>query len=225
MAGSLNINYSPSDITSISGSYSTFQSFSNLKSQFLTIDPTTPYENIDTLKFTQITSSASLTVTHTFGKNEKWKQSLSFNVAYQQASDQQGDVEQTAGMKFYNLNAAYSLNLVAHQIVLAAALNATINDGTVPSKTIGPNVAVNKALFDKKLRCSLSSSYNRSYSEREKTSTIINVRLNASLALQKKHYITISAATVRRSTNDVDVSRAYTEYTGALGYTYTFAMK
>src|SRR5690606_16226055 len=53
VVGSFNAGYAPSQKVNLNASYSTFQTYTNIRSQFLDINQLTPYDNLDTLNFTQ----------------------------------------------------------------------------------------------------------------------------------------------------------------------------
>lgn len=225
MVGSVNINYMPSQKLNLSSSYSTFQSYTNIRSQFVDINQLTPYDNLDTLNFTQLSSNATLSAMYSFGRHEQRKQNININFNFQNAADKQGNVEQNSGMQFYNLNTAYSLSIIPQNMTLSFALNGTLNEGPISSKTIGPTAAINRSFFEKKLRATLSSSYNNTYMNGEHVNAIVNSRLNGSLSLQKKHNITLSLAVVNRNSKMEETSKSFTEYTGMMGYSYSFGIK
>jgi hypothetical protein len=224
--GSVNVSYMPSQKLNFSGSYSTFQSYTNIRSQFVNINQLTPFDNLDTLKFTQLSSNATLSSMYSFGRNEQRKQNLNLNLTYQKAADKQGNVQQNSGMQFYNVNIAYAVSIVPQNMTVSVSLNSTLNEGAgMSSKIFGPTAAVNKSFFDKKLRTTLSTSYNNTFISGENVNTIINVRLNGSLTLQKKHAITLSLVRVSRDTKTESSSKSFSEYTGTLGYSYAFGIK
>jgi hypothetical protein len=230
LVGSLNVNYTPSQKLNLSASYSTFQTFTNIRSQFVDInraDPTGTFRNLDTLNFTQLSRNATLTTMYTFRSTEKKKQNLNVNITYQAAADEQGQVEQNSGNTFYNLNTAYSLNLVPQNVVVSVSFNANVNEGVgFNSKTLGPTLAVNKSFFNRKLRTTLSSSYNSTYQNELQTNTVLNNRLNGSLTVKKKHNMNMGIAFVNRESQDAtSTSRSFSEFTGTVGYSYSFGIK
>mgnify|MGYP001686236021 FL=1 len=58
--GSANINFTPSEKFSASVSLSSYQAHRNIKSSFDYINERTPYENLDTLRFTQLNNSIDI---------------------------------------------------------------------------------------------------------------------------------------------------------------------
>lgn len=225
MVGSLVINYTPSLRLNLSASYSTFQTFTNVRSQFVNINQLTPYDNLDTLNFTQLAKNATLTTLYALKGNDKNKQHVNLTINYQQAIDTQGDAVQNTGTRFYNINLGYAQHLVPTSMVIAASFNATIHDGAgFSTRTIGPTASLTRAFLNKKLRTMVSGSYNTTYSNGVTGSKIINGRVNASLSIKRKHAISLSTVVVTRKSQVEGSSRSFTEFTGTVGYNYTFGM-
>jgi hypothetical protein len=226
LVGSLNVGYAPSQKVNLSASYSNFQTFTNIRSQFVDINQLTPYDNLDTLNFTQISQSATTTAIYMFGSNPQKRQTINLNIAFQNAADEQGGVKQNTGTQFYNMNVAYALSLVPQNAMVSASLNATVNEGaTATSKTIGPTAAVSKSFFEKKLRTTFSTSYNNSYTGSKLINTIVNGRISATVSMKKKHNLNMSTVVVKRDSNTEGASQSFTEFTGTLGYSYSFGIK
>ncbi len=221
--GSVNLNYTPSQVFNVSASYSSFQSFTNIRSQFVDINQLTPYDNLDTLNFTQLSRNARLTAMLSIDKSETKKQSLSANLMYQGGADEQGGVVQNTGATFYNANTAYMLSLVPKNMSVSLSVNATISQsGMSDTRTVGPVLSLMRSFFDKKLRANVSTTYNSTYQAGEVMATIFNGRVGASFTVKKKHILNANAALVNRK-NQVGVSRkSFTEFTGSLGYAYNF---
>lgn len=226
MVGSVNVNYLPTERLNLSASYSSFQTYTNIRSQFLDINQLTPYDNLDTLNYTQITQSANAMALYSFGRSKERKQSVNLNLSVQSAADKQADVTQNSGSKFYNLNTSYALNIVPKNLTVSVALNANINDSPgISSRTVGPTASVSKSFLEKRLRATVSSSYNTSYVNSQRVSTILNGRVNGSYTLQKKHNLNVSLVAVNRDSQTETSARSFSEFTGTLGYSYAFGMK
>lgn len=226
MVGSVNVNYIPNQKLNLSASYSSFQTYTNIRSQFVNINQLTPYDNLDTLNYTQISQSIIATVTYALDNSKERRQSINLNLNVQDAADKQGQVEQNSGSQFYNLNAGYMYNIVPQNLTVSVAFNGNINDSpTITTKTLGPTASVSKSFFDRRLRASLSSSYNNTYTNSERVSTILNGRINGSYTIQKKHNLNLSLAAVNRESTSETSAKSFTEFTGTLGYSYAFGMK
>ncbi|HEU5147845.1 MAG TPA: hypothetical protein VFT90_14060, partial [Chryseosolibacter sp.] len=184
----------------------------------------TPYDNLDTLNFTQISRNASLSGMYALGDSETIRKSIQFNLSWQDASDQQGSNEKYAGTSFYNLNAGYTFTRIPQNLSVAVTWNTTLNEAPfMRTRMFGPNASVSKSFFARKLRATFSSSYNHSYSNGVRTSTILNGRLNSVVNVYGKHNISITAVVVQRTL--VEKERGITEFTATVGYNYSFAMR
>jgi hypothetical protein len=219
--GSVNAGYSPNESVSLSIAYSTFQSFTNIRSQFQSINQLSPYESIDTLNFTQLSRSGSLNASYVFGKDSQRKQNINVNLSAQGASDSQGDVPQNSGNWFYNLNSSYSLNF-PQSTTVSISLNAAFNDGVNSSKMFGPMASVSRSFLEKKLRFNFSLSYNKSQFSEATSSDIINCRLGSVLKLKKKHNMNLSVAVLNRGGGN---QAGKSELTAMLGYSFSFSKK
>lgn len=226
MVSSLNIGYMASEKLNLTASYSNFQTYTNIRSQFTNINQLTPYDNLDTLNYTQISQNATAMAMYSFGTSKEKRQSVNMSLTFQDAADKQGDVQQNSGVQFYNANAAYALNLVPQNVVVSVAVNGTLNEGAgYQTKTVGPTASVSKSFFDRKLRTTLSSSYNTTYNNSQRINTIVNGRVNAGYTIQKKHNLNLSCVVVRRESQAESAAQSFTEFTGTLGYSYSFSVK
>lgn len=224
--GSANVNYVPSQKVNLTVSYSSFQSYTNIRSQFTDINQLTPYDNMDTLNYTQISQSLNAMVMYMLSSAKEKRQSINCNLSVQDAADKQGGVTQNSGSRFYNLNTSYSLGLTPQSLTVSVAFNGNVNESpSISTKTFGPTVSVSKQFFDKQLRTTLSTAYNNSYTNGQKVSTIINLRVGSSYAIRKKHNLSLSLAGVRRASNTEATAQTFTEFTGTLGYSYAFGRR
>lgn len=218
-----NLAYSSGKKLSASASYSTFTSFMNIKSQFDYINQVTPYDNIDTLDFTQLSASSNANFSYALKSTEQVRQNLSVNISHQKASEKQGGAEVNGGSQFYNTNAAYSYSLVPLGLSISTAINASVNRAPVMhSSTFGPTLAVNKMFFDKKLRASLSCSYNTSYLDGAAQNRVLSVRGNSAYRLGKRHSFNLGITFLNRKTGRQEKERKYNELVATLGYAMSF---
>ena len=224
MVGSLNATYSPSQRFNVMASWSSFQTYTNIRPQFESINQLTPYDNLDTLNFTQVSKNASLSGMYRPGQGENSNRNFHLNISWQDASDKQGNVQQYAGTSFYTINAGYTMGLRSNNSSVALTWNTAISDGPhMSNSTLGPMVSIVRSLLAKRLRTTFSSSYNRSYSNGVKVSRIINGRLNGILSLHNKHKINISAVVVHRAVSEGKTNLV--EFTATIGYNYSFSTR
>ena len=211
--------YTPSDKLNFSGSYTTFQTHMNLRSQFDYINELTPYDNLDTLNFTQLSQNANLNASYLFGREES-KSQFSLFLSYQEAADKQGGIIPEGGSSlFYNAALSYGLQLVPKNLSINLSLNATENKMNRQNMyIIGPTLGVTSRFFGQKLSSGVALSYNTSYMESIKQNEVWNLRFNNTYTLQKKHLFSLTAIyrnnaalrnTLMERTNGLTITTAY----------------
>ncbi len=223
VVSSFNVGVNAWEKLNMSFSYSNFQSYTNIKSQYDRLTELTPYDNLDTLDFTQISQNANANIGYNIKNNENVRQQINMNVSYQKAADKQGDNNTNAGSDFININTAYSHSLIPLNLSLTLAANYNrSNTQSLVTEMFGPTLSVNKSFFDKLLRSGISASMNNAYSNSDLTSRVISVRLNNTLKYKKQHNINLSIVCVNRHNPLVETGGNYTELTATLGYNYNF---
>jgi hypothetical protein len=220
---SVNISVSPNEKLNVSMNYSNFKSYTNIRSQFEKINQLTPYENLDTLNFTQLSQNAFFNVNYALSNNEKQRQNMNFNINYQVTDDQHGNNSDKANSKFFNFNSAYCYSYIPINLSIIAAINGNFNlSKDFSNAVIGPTISGNSVFFDKKLRSSLSFSINNSYLNKKLNTRIWNIRLMNSWTIMKKHNFNLSLITMNRKLIDKDKTNKYIEFTATLGYSFNF---
>lgn len=219
--GSVNLNYNPTENLQTSLNYSTFQSHKNIKSQFDYINEISPYDNMDTLRFTQLSQNIDGTLTWTFRKSEKRQQRLNFLASYQEAADRQGEVSLPGNVsRFLNSALGYNLTLVPQSINISASMNGSYSyAATLESYTVGPMLNVTASLFKKTMTAGFATAYNVNLDSEAIRAKILTVRANATYRLLKKHNFNFNIVWQNRSLKDMPVTDALT--TG-VSYSYSF---
>jgi len=222
--GAVNTNWTVSKKLNVSASYSNFQTYTVIRSQFEDINNIDPLRPIDTLNFTQISQSINTSANYVLKADKEHVQSLNINLSAQQSSDEQSGEQQNTGSAFYNSNIGFSNQWKELGLNIFTSVNASWQEaGETQNTTIGPVVSVNKALFEKKLRLSLTSAYNNSYAQSDLTNSVFNCRLSAAYQYKEKHNISFTNAFLTRSTPQDDGStNKATQLNGTLTYTYQF---
>lgn len=223
VVSSLNVGFVPNEKLNLTTSYSNFQTYTNVRSQFVTINQVTPYDNLDTLNFTQITQNLTFTGNYLLPSTEQKKRSVSANISIMKAADKQAQVEQNSGSTFYNINTAYSLTIVPSSLTLSASFNYSLNEASsMRSSTMGPSLSASKSLFDKKMRLTGSCSANNTYNDGSVTSRIATIRVNTGYTLKQKHSLSLNLVALSRTQKSEGGSKGFKEFTGTLGYNYSF---
>jgi hypothetical protein len=219
----LTVGFVPNENLNLSANYSNFQTFTNIRSQFADINQLTPYDNLDTLNFTQIAQNASMNVNYMFSGSKEKRKSLSANLSVMKSADRQGDIEQNTGNIFYNLNSAYSVSLIPRNFTISAAFNYSLNKALdTRSTTLGPSISVSKSLLDKKLRLSGSCSGNDTYNEGSLANRVISIRFNSAYTILQKHNLNLGMVALNRNLRKESGSSEFTEFTATLAYSYSF---
>jgi hypothetical protein len=218
---SVNVAYNVNEKLNVSTSYSGFQTYTRVKSQFEDINRISPYQYIDTLNFTQLTNSLNTNVSYNFARNAKKQQYLSFNVSYQKASDQQSS--KYSGSDFINSNICYAHTLIPIGLTSSASINvSSINAPGANSLTLGPSISVSKNMLKKTLRPTLSLSVNRSYANGAFINSSFISRLMANYTYKKKHNLMVSLVFASIKNKNGVSTGLRNEFTGTMGYAYNF---
>ncbi|MFM8759575.1 MAG: hypothetical protein ACKODS_08550, partial [Methylophilaceae bacterium] len=97
LAMATNVSFAPSQRFNLAFSYSTFQTFTNVRSQFVNINRLTQFDFLDTLNYTQISQNATVNSMYQLSTNKNKRQTLNLNLTVQDAADKQGQVQQNSG--------------------------------------------------------------------------------------------------------------------------------
>jgi hypothetical protein len=196
----------------------------NWRSQFDYINAMTPYDNLDTLNYTQLSQNVNFNANYLFGK-ETLKQQLNLLLSLQEAADKQGDIiPEGALSRFYNASLGYGMQFVPRDINLNLSLNAT--QSRMNSQNlfiIGPTLGVTARFLDKKLTSNLVVSYNTGYLAGSKQNDVSTLRWGLSYLLLKKHNFSLS--TIYRNNATLNTAAALLRTNGltiTATYNYRF---
>jgi hypothetical protein len=221
LASSLSVAWAAGERLNLNAAYSNFQTITNIQPLFQQLNQLTPYENLDTLNYTQLSRSTNLSANYLLSTLQERRQSLSMNLSMQQAADRQGNDTPFGGSQFYNANGVYSLSLAPQQLTLSAAFNYSLNKmDTIGAATLGPSLTASKSLLDKTLRTSLSLGFNQSRQQGEVLAQLWNLRASGSYTIQKKHNLNLSLVALNRSAGERQPG--FREFTATLGYSLRF---
>lgn len=223
--GALNLNSQLNEKTNVTLSYTNFQTFVVIRSEFDFINELTPFDNFDTLNFTQLNQSLNANVNYSFGNSKEIRNNINVNLAVQDATDRRGGVKTGEINRFYNANANYSYSHIPSQLTLTTAVNYNFNQSVIFNQsTVGPTVGANRTFLNKVLRSGLSTSYNLSRMNGENSVEIWNFRVFGAYTLAKKHVFNLSTVVLHRNILQGGNSNAsnFSELTCNLNYSYSF---
>ena len=221
--GSAQVGFTPSEALSASVSLSSFQSYRNLKSSFDYINARTPYDNLDTLQFTQLNHSLDADISWRLKQSEAQTQTLSATLSYQEAADRQGRYIQPGQLtRFMNLGTSYSLDLSALDLTLTGGFNVSNNYADRKAVlTLGPSLSLAKRFLKKQLSTGLSLSYNETQEAGHRLAQVYNLRATAGYRFWGKHGLNASVAYQGRKLLH-SVSSPRSSFTSELSYSYSF---
>ena len=221
--GSANINFTPSEKFSASVSLSSYQAHRNIKSSFDYINERTPYENLDTLRFTQLNNSIDMNLNWRLLNNDTQTHNLSANVSYQEAADQQGQYIMPGNLtRFLNLGANYGIDFTPLDFSMTAGVNISNNYASRKNVlTLGPTLTCTKRLLKQALTTGLTLSMNQTQEEGRNLATIYNARWHASYRFLKRHGLNASVAYQYRSLSEASLSKS-SSMTSQVSYSYSF---
>lgn len=229
---SINLSYSPSSILNFNSTYSNFQSVSRVRNQFDNVTTNTPQDTLrlNSLDFVQITQSANAGLNYTLGNTSSrtYKNSLRANITYQDVGNVGANNQRvSAGTKFYNSVVSFNRSIIPTNLSYSVSINSNINQtGSISTFLIGPTANISKSFFKKVLKTSGSISWINSYLQKYKINDIINIRLNASYLLLKKHQFSFTSSLLRRTNYQLPESASklanFFEFSFNSGYSFTF---
>lgn len=219
----LNIGFNPGERLNSNFSYSTFTSYTNIRSQFVEINQLTPYDNLDTLNFTQLSSTLSTSLSYILKNTDKVRQNINFNFSRQNSSEEQNGLDTLGGSNFYNLSSAYGFSIVPTGLTISVALMSSINKMPgMNTSTFGPSLSVNKLMLNKKLRNSVTCSYNTSQSDGVALSRVLSMRLGSGYRVGKRHNFNLGIIIMNRKSMKNADTRAVREFIANLAYSVSF---
>jgi|WetSurMetagenome_2_1015567.scaffolds.fasta_scaffold85627_1 hypothetical protein len=217
-----NLGFTPNEKLNGTLSYSTFTSFMNIRSQFVNINELSPYDNLDTLNYTQLSATTAASVSYVMRNTDKQRQNISLNLNFQQSSEEQNGIDSLGASKFYNINTMYGYSMIPAGFTATLSLNTSISIMPETKSTIfGPSVSFNKLMLNKKLRTTLSFSYNRSYTDGKATNRIMNIRAGCGYRIGKHHNLSLNLTSMNRK-NLVSENKIISDFAGSLIYTMSF---
>jgi hypothetical protein len=192
--GSASTTYQASERLNLSGQYSTFQSYSNMRSQFDYLNSASPLNPADTLNFAQVSRNASGNVAWTVQKSETALHLFTANVGWQDAADKEGGrVRAGGGSTLMNSALAYTIQYPKKGLGLTAAVNGTYNTvGLASMYLFGPAAGISKAFAKPAIKTGLSLAYNNAFADGASTGDVWNLRGNATYTFHKKHQFSLT---------------------------------
>lgn len=171
----------------------------------------------DSIKLVQLTQSGSFNANYAFGK-EKTKHTFNFSSTYQESG---GNKQATT--KFGNGNLSYCLMLVKVQLNVNAGVlyNQTINAANT-NQAVGPTLGLQKSFLNRKLRCSINSSYQVAQLNQKTINKNLIGNLSINYAINKINSFKLDANYLQKQA-EVIGAQNFSEYRITIGYLCNFS--
>lgn len=213
---SVSANVAPNEKWSFGGSVSDVQSYVHIRDIVEQVTQTTQYQNLDTLSFTELNFSASVSGSCSFGDKERLSQSISSSYTFQEASHEQENSKRFVSNRLHNVNANYLALHVPTKLTGSAGANYNINKTPEAESKVLTLTASAGLPIAKQVRTTLSVNY--SMVDSETVCRIINARLSLSYSFLKYHSLNCSLTALNN-----DASDSGTRYTANITYNLSLA--
>jgi hypothetical protein len=213
--GAFQANFAPNPKLNIGADYSNFRSFTYIRTVFDDIKQINPFEQLDTLNFTQLSQNLNSNLNYRIINKETLNSSINLNFSVMAAADKQGDLIRVgSASNFYNGTIGFVSQYPKKAFGYNVGVNMSKNTiGRNDITTFGPIFSIQKAFNKNKIMTNASFAYLNSKTP-ETTFDIVNLRANANYAINKNNQLT---SNIGYSLND---NRNFGSIT--FGYSYKF---
>jgi hypothetical protein len=198
--------------------FSNVQSFVHIKDIYDQVTETNEYQNIDTLRFTQLNLMSSMNVNYVVKSTQQQRQNLNVGFSYQEASEQQNDDARFVGNRIYNSVASYQFSLIPTRLNISGTVNH--NHNSMPQTdldVLSYNLSVQKSFWEQ-FKAALIGTYSHSFNNLGSIANITNLRFTGGYTLLKRHSFSLGMAML----NNKSIKSNVTQYSANFAYSYIF---
>lgn len=178
--GAASLGITPTDRLNLNLSYSSFQAYTHIRSAFDEATKLTPYDHLDTLKFTQISQNMSANISYKLSASNERVQLLTLSANTMLTSEQQGGKSTSGNGGVYNGMVGYSLSLVPIKTTMNAGVSMSYNNiANAKSTMLGPSLGVARGFLGGKLNSNMGVSYSLLRSGSKVSGSVLNTRMGA----------------------------------------------
>lgn len=211
-----NVSYAANQKLNFNASYTNFLSNTKFNNINITANQLSLQQSADSLRYNQITESASLGSNYSTG-DSLHKHGVNLMGSLQKASDSKGN-----NSDFYTVNAGYSLGFVKAKIGLNATALATFNEmADAQNRSLGPNLGINKTI-GKSWRLNYSVTYSTNFTNGNHMGYTLNNRFALSYRPAKGHSINADVNWMNRELRSSATQSQVSELRANLVYGYNF---
>ncbi len=210
---SVNGSFAASKKLSLNGTMTNVQTYMHIRDIYKELAQTNPYQNLDTLSFTQINVTGFFNANYVLQSTSSRRQNLNASITYQQASEVQYNDTKFTGNKIYNGMLSYQNSFIPVKLNLSGTANYNYN--IMPTSTVevlSLNLSVRKAFYEK-----FNTSLSTTYSSESDAGHIINIRLAGGYTWLERHNFNLGLTLVNTTG-----LREKTDYGGNFTYSYQF---
>jgi hypothetical protein len=198
--------------------FSNVQSYLHIKDIYDQVTQTNEYQNLDTLRFSQLNMESSANINYILQSTKQQRQNINLGFTYQKASQQQNDDDRFSGSRIYNSVGSYQYSLIPIRLNLSATVNHNRNSTHETTlDVLSYNLSVQKTMWQQ-FKTAFTGTYSHSFNETGALAKIINLRFTAGYTLLKKHSFNLSVAML----NNHSLKREVTQYSANIAYSYLF---
>jgi len=190
----VNASLTPTKKLYLTGSFSNFSTFLNLKPQMQVVNQISVLVDMDSLNYSQVSRNMNIMANYMIRQDKQRVQSLNANLSVMDVKDVQGGAMKNGGpTRLYNFGAAYTMQFVPRNFSFTAAFNGALNRMAGQEISIfGPTFSARTQLW-KKVSAMLACSYNQTKQKEVSTVSVLTNRFTMSYALKGKHSFNMTA--------------------------------
>ncbi len=219
---SANVSFVPGQKFSLSGIYSNFTTYTNIRP---ITDPYYQKTAADTLNFFQVSQNGSATCTYNI-PGTSLRHSFVLSSSYQVSSQKQGNTEQPS-TQVLNGNFCYNISFVKSKWNSAFTYNYNrIENFASTALYMGPGITVGRSFAKNTLRLSISNVFNQAYTNNKQSALVLSERASLSYApkIDKKFgkpSVSLSAMYTNKFKTEM-TKNSFSEFTGMVNLNYSF---
>jgi hypothetical protein len=220
--GMVNLTANPSNKLSIGLNLSNFTSFTYIRTAFDEIKKLSPFEQLDTLNYKQISQNLTSNISYILSRSDTKNQAIGLNLALMESANLQGNVVRQGGESgFVNGTATYTLQYPKSFFGISTGINTSVNTiGRENSTSIGPIMSIQKGFLQNALNTNFSVSLIHSTSSVNNTQAdAFNLRFGSRYQWQKRHNLNCNFGYTQSAATGT-VRRNFTSLTFGYGFTF-----
>jgi len=222
--GAGNISLTVSQNVSINSSISSFTSYTNMRSVFDNINSLSPYQNLDTLNFTQVNRAGNFSVNYGFG-SETRKNTSTLSISGNKSFSEQGNSNTNDDVLFINAGVTHAITFNDYGLNISLSMFYSLNQNPLGNNnTLGPFINTSKSFSDGKIRLILGASYNRTMLGGNLQNSNANLRFSGSWNFKERNSLNFSAGYYKISYAMAGVNNK-SDLVFNLMYSYNFQYK